>query len=47
MRIPIGEREISSVVTKYATDSSVSITADYSSRRDQVASSRGDLNAEV
>lgn len=32
MRIPIGEREISSVETKYATDSSVSITADYSSR---------------
>ena len=32
MRIPIGEREISSVETKYATDSSVSITEDYSSR---------------
>lgn len=41
MRIPIGEREISSVETKYATDSSVSITADYSSRRDQVASGSG------
>lgn len=39
--LPVAERTTTKTITKYATDSSVSITADYSSRRDQVASESG------
>lgn len=39
--LPVAERTTTGTVTKEATDSSVSITADYSSRRDQVASGSG------
>lgn len=39
--LPVAERTTTKTITKYATDPSVSITADYSSRRDQVASGSG------
>ena len=39
--LPVAERTTTKTITKYATDSSVSITADYSSRRDQVSSVSG------
>lgn len=41
MRVPTSTKQETVTQTKTATDSSVSITADYSSRRDQVASGSG------